>query len=338
MKVEKVPAVKVNGLVKLYEGKVKALDGVDLTVDEGKIFALLGPNGAGKTTLMRILTTQLKANSGEAYVHGLRIGRDDPEIRRSIGYIPQEMSVWTDITGFENLLLYAKIYRMPAPERRKTIRDSMELMSLGDAADRLVKTYSGGMIRRLEIACALIIRPKILFLDEPTIGLDPSARKIVWEELKRFRDENGSTIFFNTHYMDEADLFSDGLAIISRGRVAVTGTAEELKRSAGDEVVLLDVGDKAVGEDTMGKLRKLSCVSGVSQSGSEINLACDTAEEALPIIIDVFRRDRVALRSVSISRPSLDDVFFRYAGARLDGEGDAGSVRQVREIIERGSG
>ena len=191
-------AIEVRQLVKIYAGKVKALDGVDFTVNAGDIFALLGPNGSGKTTLMRILTTQFKPTSGEAYIFGFDVVKNDSEVRKSIGYVPQETSVWTDISGFENLLIYAKIYGIPSNHRKNIIWDALVSMGLDAIANNLVKTYSGGMIRRLEIACAMIIKPKLMFLDEPTIGLDPSARKIVWEKLTSFRKDYGTTIFFNT--------------------------------------------------------------------------------------------------------------------------------------------
>ncbi|MGC8961110.1 MAG: ATP-binding cassette domain-containing protein, partial [Candidatus Bathyarchaeia archaeon] len=230
-------AVQVNGLVKVYDGKVKALDGVDLRVDPGRAFALLGPNGAGKTTLIRILTTQLKPTFGEAYVFGLNVVHDSGKVRRLISYVPQEMSVWTYITGYENLLIYAKIFGLPGRERAKIISEALENMGLSQVKDNLVETYSGGMIRRLEIACAMLIKPKIMFLDEPTIGLDPAARKAVWERLSIFKKEYGVTIFFNTHYMDEADLYADDIAIMNQGKIMVQGTGGELKHSLGGEII-----------------------------------------------------------------------------------------------------
>ncbi|MBS7618851.1 ATP-binding cassette domain-containing protein, partial [Candidatus Bathyarchaeota archaeon] len=211
-------AVQAKNLVKVYNGKVKALDGVDLTVEASGTFALLGPNGAGKTTLMRILTTQLKPSTGEAYVFGLNVTRDGGKVRKLVSYVPQEMSVWTDISGYENLLIYAKIFGIPRLEREKMIDEALDIMGLNNVKGELVRTYSGGMVRRLEIACAMLVKPKIMFLDEPTIGLDPGARKIVWEKLNLFKKEYGVTIFFNTHYMDEADLYADDIAIIDRGK------------------------------------------------------------------------------------------------------------------------
>ena len=166
------------GLEKVYKGKVAALAGVDLDAKAGDIFTLLGPNGAGKTTLMRILTTQFKPTSGDAHIFGLDVVREGAEVRKVIGYVPQETSVWTDINGYENLFIYAKIYGLPARSRKEVIYDMLDSMGLRAAGEQLVKTYSGGMVRKLEIACAMLIRPKILFLDEPTLGLDPSAESL----------------------------------------------------------------------------------------------------------------------------------------------------------------
>jgi ABC-2 type transport system ATP-binding protein len=328
-------AVDVRGLTKVYEGKVKALDGVDLRVEAGKVFALLGPNGAGKTTLMRILTTQLKPTSGEAYVFGLNVVRENAKIRRLVGYVPQEMSVWTDISGYENLLIYARIYGLTASMRREIIGDALKKMGLSEVANNLVKTYSGGMIRRLETACTMIIKPKILFLDEPTIGLDPSARKAVWEELTSFRKEYGLTVFFNTHYMDEADLYSDEIAIINDGKIAKLGTAEELKRSVGGELILLNA-DDTIAEACSNKVRKLSLVGDVISDNSELRVVVKDAETALPEIMELLREECVTVNRVSITKPTLDDVFLKYAGTRLDAGGRISEVRQVRGRIRRG--
>ncbi len=177
------PAVDVHDLVKVFKGGTRALDGLSITVEPGTIFALLGPNGSGKTTLMRILTTQIKATSGTAGVFGLDVVSAGKKIRNLISYVPQEMSVWTDITGYENVLIYAKIYGIPSSERKQAVERALDDMGLVEAKNRLVKTYSGGMVRRLEITSALLIKPRMIFLDEPTIGLDPSARKTVWEKV-----------------------------------------------------------------------------------------------------------------------------------------------------------
>ena len=248
-------AVDVENLAKVYGG-LRAIDGIDLKIKPGEIFAVLGPNGAGKTTLMRILTTQLKPSEGTSNVAGFDTVKKGDEIRKIIGYVPQEMSVWTDITGYENLLIYAKIFGLPSKERGEMIRKSLDEMGLTPVSNNLVHTYSGGMIRRLEIACAMMMRPKILFLDEPTIGLDPSARKVVWEKLVSFKKDYGTTIIFNTHYMNEADEYADEIVILMKGKIIKSGTAKELKKSITVEVVKLELSD-IISADSVDEIKKL---------------------------------------------------------------------------------
>jgi ABC-2 type transport system ATP-binding protein len=329
-------AVQVKGLVKVYDGKVKALDGVDLTVEVGKAFALLGPNGAGKTTLIRILTTQLKPTAGEAYVFGLNVSHDGGKIRRLISYVPQEMSVWTDISGYENLLIYAKIFDVPNQERKKIINEALENMGLANVKHDLVNTYSGGMIRRLEIASALLIKPKIMFLDEPTIGLDPAARKVVWERLTLFKKEYGVTIFFNTHYMDEADLYSDEIAIIDQGKIVTVGTADGLKRSLGGEIISFTFEGSNPNSEFPQKIKKLNFVKDVIMEDSNLNVLVDDAELALPHVMDVLRNEGLSADKVSITKPTLDDVFLKYAGTRLEEKGKISDVTHMRYMIRKG--
>lgn len=329
-------AVQVKGLVKIYDGKVKALDGVDLTVEVGEAFALLGPNGAGKTTLIRILTTQLKPTAGEAYVFGLNVSHDGGKIRRLVSYVPQEMSVWTDISGYENLLIYAKIFDVSTLKRGKIIDEVLENMGLTQVKHDLVRTYSGGMIRRLEIACAMLIKPKIMFLDEPTIGLDPAARKVVWERLTVFKKEYGVTIFFNTHYMDEADLYSDNIAIIDQGKIVTMGTAEELKHSLGGEIISFMLEGSNFKSELPNKIRKLGFVKDIFINNSNLNVLVDNAEVALPHIIDVLKNEGSSASKVSITKPTLDDVFLKYAGTRLEEKGRISDVKHMRYMIRKG--
>ncbi len=330
------PAVEVKGLVKIYKPNVRALDGIDLSIPASSLFALLGPNGAGKTTLMRVLTTQLAPNAGEARVFGLSVTKRAADVRRLIGYIPQEMSVWTDITGYENLLLYSKIYGLPPKVRKGKIRDALESMGLDEVAKALVKTYSGGMIRRLEVACALLVNPRILFLDEPTIGLDPGARKAVWEKILTFKRECGTTVFFNTHYMDEADLYSDEIAIIDRGKLVKIGTAEELKRSIARDIVRVTLGGAAPSAALLDRLRGLTGVKDVKVENSELTAGVTDADAALPAIIELLAAGGVSIRRAAATSPTLDDVFLVYAGSSLSSGGDLKSVRQIRGRIQKG--
>jgi len=329
-------AVDVHDLVKMYKGRTRALDGVNLKVEAGRVFALLGPNGAGKTTLIRILTTQLQPTAGAARVFGLDVSHEGDKVRRLISYVPQEMSVWTDVSGYENLLIYAKIFGLPAEERKKAINEVLEDMGLNSVAHNLVNTYSGGMVRRLEVACAMLIKPKIMFLDEPTIGLDPSARKIVWEKLGFFKKEHGVTIFFTTHYMDEADLYSDEIAIINNGKIVTAGSPEELKRSVGGEVLLFSLQNGVPDDQVLQQIRQTAGAKDVIVSNSELNVLVNDAETALPHVMELLRGKKVAVRKISITKPTLDDVFLKYVGTRLEVSGRIGDVARVREMIRRG--
>ena len=329
-------AVDTRNLVKVYKGETRALDGIDLTVEAGIAFALLGPNGAGKTTLIRILTTQLRPTSGEAYVFGLNVTREGSKIRRLISYVPQEMSVWTDISGYENLLVYAKIFGIQSQVRENIIHEALENMGLDEVADNLVSTYSGGMVRRLEIASAMLIKPKIMFLDEPTIGLDPSAKKVVWERLTSFKKQHGVTVFFNTHYMDEADLYSDRIAIINRGKIVKQGTVEELKRSLGGEVILFNLQSADVAEESLRKLRSAETVKDVILTDAELSILVEDAETSLPCIMELLRSEGIKTEKISITKPTLDDVFLKYAGTRLETSGRISEVTQMRRMIRKG--
>ena len=246
------------------------------------------------------------------------------------------MSVWTDISGYENLLIYAKIYGLPSGERKKIIRDALEGIGLDEVSDKLVKTYSGGMIRRLEMACAMIIKPRILFLDEPTIGLDPSARKAVWEKLISFKKEYNATVFFNTHYMDEADLYSDEIAIIDRGKIVKIGTADELKHSIRRDVIQFSLNDHIVDESVLKRIRNLDFVNDIIINNTELSVIVVDAETALPVVIDILRNGGISVKKISMTRPTLDDVFLKYAGTISMEKGDIREIKQIRSTNGKG--
>lgn len=231
--------IKVVDLTKAF-GTHKAVDGISFAVEPGEIFGLVGPNGAGKTTTLKMLTTLLAPTSGQALIGGYDIVRQASEVRRLIGYVPQMLSVDGSLTGYENLLLFARLYDVPNDQRDRRIWEVLSLLHLEDAAHSLVKTYSGGMIRRLEIGQAVLHFPKVLFLDEPTVGLDPVARRNVWDHIKGLRDRYNTTILVTTHYMDEAENMCNRLAIMHLGRIAAIGTPEELKRRTNKDNATLE--------------------------------------------------------------------------------------------------
>jgi ABC-2 type transport system ATP-binding protein len=260
---------------------------------------------------------------------------DGGKVRKLVSYVPQEMSVWTDISGYENLLIYAKIFGVPKLEREKVIDEALENMGLTHVKNDLVKTYSGGMIRRLEIACAMLIKPKIMFLDEPTIGLDPAARKVVWERLNVFKKEYGVTIFFNTHYMDEADLYADEIAIINQGKIVTRGKSEELKHSLGGEIIVFTLEKTALKPDLVQNIRKLNFVKGVFEDGN-LSVLVGDAESTLPDLMNFLKSEGASVEKVSITKPTLDDVFLKYVGTRLEDKGRVSDVRHMRDMIRKG--
>ena len=231
--------IQTQSLTKRF-GNFTAVDELTISIEAGDIFGLVGPNGAGKTTVIKMLTTLLPPTAGNASIDGNSITHEAAKVRRVIGYVPQLLSADGALTGYENLLIFSKLYDIPRRERKQRISEVLDFMGLSDFSDKLVRTYSGGMIRRLEIAQAMLHRPKVLFLDEPTVGLDPVARKAVWQHIQQLRNDYRTTIFLTTHYMDEADQLCGRLAIMHLGKVAAIGSPSELKSSVGDTATLDD--------------------------------------------------------------------------------------------------
>ena len=237
---ETKPILETRSLTRRFKA-LTAVDNLSVSVQPGEMFGLVGPNGAGKTTVIKMLTTILPPTSGNALVAGHDIVRHSAQVRSVIGYVPQLLSADGSLTGYENLLIFAKLYHIPRSERENRIRDALAFMGLSEFADKMVREYSGGMIRRLEVAESMLHRPRVLFLDEPTVGLDPIARKTVWEHVQRLRSDYGTTILLTTHYMDEADELCDRVAIMHLGKITAIGTPAELKASVGEDATLDDV-------------------------------------------------------------------------------------------------
>ncbi len=239
-KVEAKSILETKSLTKRF-GTLVAVDQVSISISPGEMFGLVGPNGAGKTTVIKMLTTLLSPTFGDAWVAGYDVVHHASQVRRVIGYVPQLLSADGSLTGYENLLIFAKLYHIPRGERERRIRDALSFMGLAEVSDKMVREYSGGMIRRLEIAESMLHRPRVLFLDEPTVGLDPIARKAVWDHIQRLRSDFGTTILLTTHYMDEADELCDRVAIMHLGKIAAIGTPTELKATVGEGATLDDV-------------------------------------------------------------------------------------------------
>ena len=317
-------AIEAWNLHKTYRGGVRALADLSFTVEGGTIFALLGPNGAGKSTAVKILTTLSRADSGEARVAGLDVVRDADRVRRSIGVVAQRPGVDPDATGSENLEMQAELYGLSGGRRRERVGELLERLGLAAAADRLAKTYSGGMQRRLDVALGLVHRPKVLFLDEPTTGLDPEARAELWQEIERLAAVEEMTILLTTHYLEEADRLAAELAIVDRGRIVAAGSPEQLKSDLRGDAVLVELVDSADGEAAVAASR-VPGLAEITIDGRLVRARAANGAAAIPSLITALERGGLAVASATVARPSLDDVYLRHAGRsfeRADAEAD----------------
>ena len=319
-------AIVAEGLEKRY-GEVQALDGVSFRVRSGEVFGLLGPNGAGKSTTVKVLTTLTTPDRGRAEVAGHDVVRDPNAVRRSIGYVPQSSGVDRDATGRENLMLQGRVQGMSGARLRDRVQHLLELLGIAEAADRVVRGYSGGMKRRLDVGLGLVHGPQVLFLDEPTTGLDPEARAAMWEELAVLAREELLTILLTTHYLEEADVLTDRLAIVSRGRIVVEGTAEELKERLQGEAVVVELADGAV-DDAVAAVRALEEVREVSADGRLLRSRVADGARAVPAILAALDARGTAVESVTMHRPSLDDVYLHYTGRDFRAEDEAGGAAE----------
>jgi ABC-2 type transport system ATP-binding protein len=306
-------------------GEIQALDGVSFAVHEGEVFALLGPNGAGKSTTVRVLTTLTKPNWGTATVAGHDVVRHPNRARLALGYVPQESGVDREATGRENLMLQGRIYGMRGPELKRRVDELLQLVGLAAPADRIVRGYSGGMKRRLDVALGLVHRPSALFLDEPTTGLDPEARVAMWEEVQRLAAQESLTILLTTHYLEEADQLADRLAIVSRGRIIVEGTPEELKRGLQGELVTVEL-QNGRAADAVAVVERFEGARETAADGQHVRTRVPSGAQAIPTLLSALEGAGIAVASVATSRPSLDDVYLHYTGRDFstdDAEGQA---------------
>ncbi|MEU6324177.1 ATP-binding cassette domain-containing protein [Streptomyces sp. NPDC047009] len=316
----RAPAVEARQLIKTYSGDITALNGMDITVEPGTVFGLLGPNGAGKSTTVKILTTLARPDSGSATVAGHDVLRHPDRVRRAIGVVAQNSGADPVATGRENLQLQGRLYGLKGRAGNARVDELLERFTLTDAAGRQVKGYSGGMRRRLDVALGLVHRPEVLFLDEPTTGLDPEARTAMWEEIARLAGEEGLTILLTTHYLEEADRLAERIAIVDRGRVVVEGTPDSLKGELRGDAVHLELRE-AVGDAgrtlLRGALVGLPGVHEVHLDGRRASVRADDGAAAVPALLAALERAGVGVAAATVARPSLDDVYLRYAGRRF---------------------
>jgi ABC-2 type transport system ATP-binding protein len=310
-----VSAIEIQNLVKTYKN-VRALDGLSLSVPRGSIFALLGPNGAGKSTTIKILTTLARPDSGQAYVAGIDVLQDPQRVRRVIGCVSQRSGVDVDSTGRENLILQGQFHDMRGSALKQRVNELLERFQLSAAADRISRTYSGGMQRKLDIAMGLIHHPQVLFLDEPTTGLDPESRSGLWDEIARLSTE-GLTILLTTHYLEEADRLAQRVAIVDRGRVVTEGAPEALKAELRGDSVQIDL---AAAVPLAAIERALATIEGVRDiqlTGLTVHARADQGATAVPPMLLALEAAGIRTSSVRIARPSLDDVYLRYTGRTI---------------------
>jgi ABC-2 type transport system ATP-binding protein len=313
-------AIETERLRKIFPGDIVAVDGIDLDVHEGEIFGFLGPNGAGKTTTVRMLTTLARPTEGHARVAGFDVAKNANEVRHVIGVALQDAGLDLMATGFELLLLQARLYGMRGTEPARRAREMLELVGLSDAGDRRVRTYSGGMKRRLDLASALIHRPRVLFLDEPTAGLDPASRAAIWDEVERLSRADGLTVLLTTQYLEEADRLAKRVAIMDHGKIVAAGTPDALKASVGSDVVTVTVPP----EQEQDARRALASIDGLKEmqegGGARITLFLSDGSAGVAGVVRALDAAGVHAQAITVSTPTLDEVFLRATGSRLEGD------------------
>jgi ABC-2 type transport system ATP-binding protein len=323
--------IKVEGLTKVFNHSLVAVDHVSFSVKQGEVFGFLGPNGAGKTTTISMLITILKPTEGKATILGSDIAHESNEVRSAIGLVPQEYTADDDLTGYENILLCADLYGIPRGISKKRALDLLKLVELIEFKDKQVQTYSGGMRRRLELACGLINRPKVLFLDEPTLGLDVQTRAATWNYIKTLKNEYGMTIFMTTHYLEEADSLCDRIAIIDHGKIVITGTPAELKDSLGGDIITLSIQKET---DITTLIKKIAHVKEVKKENGSYMIKSENGEVTAPLIIEALRKENHVVTRLSLTKPTLNEVYLQYTGKSMrdaaDESKEAGIAMRMR--------
>jgi len=315
--------VTVDNLVEVYADGTKAVDGISFNVEEGEFFGFLGPNGAGKSTTIKILTTLLRKTSGSVKVGGFDLDSNPRDIRRIIGVQSQDTAVDPELTGRENMILQGNLQQMSGKELEDRVDRLLEVVGLKDAADKRAGRYSGGMKKRLDLASTLVHKPKILFLDEPTTGLDPQSRATVWDYLEALNEKEGITIFLTTQYLEEADRLCERLCIVDAGKIVAEGSPLGLKKEIGADAITITVQDKTDGADEAAKstardiLSKIPAVMNIADSADGLTIYVKNGGLFVPELVRAFDKTNIELISINISTPSLDDVFLKHTGKRI---------------------
>ena len=327
-------SIETRSLSKSF-GSVIAVDDISFNVDSGEIFGFLGPNGAGKSTTMMILTTLLKPSSGQALVSGFDVVTQPKKVRQNIGYVQQETTVDEYLTGRENLLLQAKLNHIQKGQINNRIDDVLELIELTEKQNDPVVTYSGGMRKRFDIAGGLLHRPKVLFLDEPTVGLDIQTRRKIWEYIKKIHDEFEMTIFLTTHYMEEADQLCDRIGIIDYGKIQIIDTPQNMKNSMGNEVITISIKQTSSYQKFLSELKKIETIQKINEDSNRITLFASNGNEVIPKIFQISANLDVKINSISLKQPTLDDVFISYTGHEIRDDDSGFSQKREHAKMKR---
>jgi len=322
-------SIETKSLTKIF-GDIKAVDDISFNVENGEIFGFLGPNGAGKSTTMMILTTLLKPSLGKALVSGFDVMTHPKQVREEIGYVQQESTVDEYLSGRENLFLQARLHHIPKEQINDRIDEVLDLIELSDKQHKAVVTYSGGMRKRLDIAGGLLHRPKVLFLDEPTVGLDIQTRRKIWEYIKKIHKEFEMTLFLSTHYMEEADQLCDRIGIIDGGKIQVIDTPQNMKNALGNEVISLTIENQCKEKEFLSAMEKIELVKKINHDQSKITLFASKGTEVIPKIFQISADLKIKIISISLTQPTLDDVFISYTGHEIRDD-DGGGFNRKRE-------
>jgi ABC-2 type transport system ATP-binding protein len=326
--------IRVEGLTKVFNHSLVAVDHVNFNVKKGEIFGFLGPNGAGKTTTIKMLITVIRPSEGKASILGGDITKQSMDVRAAIGVVPQEYTADEDLTAMENILLCADLYGIPRQVSKKRAMELLNLVELIAFKDKRVQTYSGGMRRRLELVCGLINRPKVLFLDEPTLGLDVQTRAATWNYVKMLKKEFGMTLFLTTHYLEEADALCDRIAIIDHGKIVVIGSPNELKDSLGGDIITLSIQKDQ--EDITDLIRKVEHVKTVTKENDGYTIKSSNGEITAPLIIEALRKNGHVVTRLSLAKPTLNEVYMQYTGRSMrDAEESREGVMAQRMAMRR---
>lgn len=328
-------AVETDRLSKVYASGLKAVDEISLKLEDGEIFGFLGPNGAGKSTTIMILTTLLKPTSGKAFVGGFDVTTQARKVRENIGYVQQDSTIDEYLTGRENLDLQARLNHISKDVREKRIDEILGIIELADRQNEPAVTYSGGMRKRLDIGGGLLNMPKVLFLDEPTLGLDIQTRYKIWEYIKKIHDEFEMSIFLTTHYMEEADKLCNNISIIDNGRIKITGSPKDLKSSLGNEIVVFEINAQTKLNELVLEIQKIPTVKEVSTNGSVITVFTTSGDQLTPQIFNQASNFGIKIESISLTKPTLDDVFLSHTGRELREEEGKYDRKKVREQMRR---